>query len=405
MNYVRSVIVKIVYISDLAPPQGIGGAENVMFSEAAEMSKRGHEVHILTLGRLMKDSAYDQPNKRDKNLYIHFLGLGLFDIYSSPNIMNKTAIQALGLFNPLFAKRLKKIVSKIKPDIVHSHYVYRISYGAVSSAVSNGIPWVHTFHDYLFECPKGSLLRSSNSICLDHPFYCRARNDIFKEAFGHPDRIVGISRYICNRLLDSGFRQDRISHIPNPLRMQAGTFDISYDPFLLFVGRLESCKGIDEFAERISDRLDNGQMLRIVGTGPLSNRIKEIASGSNGKILPMGRVSDDELNRLYSSCRTVIFPSKWPEVAPLVPQEAMAFGKPVIATDIGGTADFIRDGENGYLIQIQDFQSLIDKSLLLLHDEELARRFGKQGRLMVNDLSASNHGDRLLALYDTLLSK
>jgi len=178
----------------------------------------------------------------------------------------------------------------------------------------------------------------------------------------------------------------------------------SYDHFVLFVGRLEICKGIVEFSQKFNHGGSGQQSLIVVGTGPMDRVMREISRRPNSRISVLGRVTDERLRELYSSCRAVVFPSIWPEVMPAVPLEAMSYGKPVVATAIGGTVDFVRNEENGFLAPPGDIEALVRHCNTLLEDEILASEMGSLGRRTVNELSVENHSRKLLELYASVIS-
>jgi glycosyltransferase involved in cell wall biosynthesis len=103
--------------------------------------------------------------------------------------------------------------------------------------------------------------------------------------------------------------------------------------------------------------LKPARKLKVVGTGPEEARFKKLAEGAPW-IEFMGRVSDEELQHLYSHTKAFIFAAE--EDAGIVPVEAMACGKPVIAYKKGGVTDVLVDGVHGLYYNDQTVDSLID---------------------------------------------
>ena len=83
--------------------------------------------------------------------------------------------------------------------------------------------------------------------------------------------------------------------------------------------------------------------------------------------------------------------------------EAMAAGKPVVATDIRGSRDLVKDGVNGFLVKLGDVQGLVDSILKLANDEGLRDRMGKKGRELIEDYSLENVLEEMAEIYDKFL--
>ena len=93
-------------------------------------------------------------------------------------------------------------------------------------------------------------------------------------------------------------------------------------------------------------------------------------------------------------------PSECEENCPLSVIEAMAYGKPVVASRVGGIPELVRHGETGLLFQPTDRRDLSAKIQIMMNDPELRRRFGRLGRKVVeSDYSLDSHGNTLLSLY------
>ena len=135
-------------------------------------------------------------------------------------------------------------------------------------------------------------------------------------------------------------------------------------PHILFVGRLSEEKGIAELLAATSDvpRV-------IVGDGPLRDQVPEA----------VGFVSPNQLGRYYERAAVVVCPSRR-EGYGVVAREAMAHGRPVVATNVGGLADAVEDGVTGLLVPPRDPPALRAAIERLLADEGLRRRLGVAAR-------------------------
>ena len=179
---------------------------------------------------------------------------------------------------------------------------------------------------------------------------------------------------------------------------------------LLSVGRLESNKGFSVLADalaRVRERLPNDWVWVLVGSGPtesgLRGRIEKL--GLTDHIRFAGRVSDEELSALYERADLFVHPTLY-EGSSLVTLEAMAHGKPVVATTAGGIPDKVEEGKSGFLVPPGEVEALGEAVVRALSLGEGLVSFGKAGRLRVeSDFSWSERIGSLLDLYREILAQ
>jgi glycosyltransferase involved in cell wall biosynthesis len=151
---------------------------------------------------------------------------------------------------------------------------------------------------------------------------------------------------------------------------------------LLYVGRVDRRKGV-ETAVRALAELPPEARLRIVGRGDPESveRVERTARelGLRDRVELTGVRSRDELPALYGAADAVLFPSEWQEPWGLVPLEAMAFGRPVVATGTGGSAEYLREGENALLFPAGDAGALAGRLRELAADAGLRERLRAGG--------------------------
>jgi glycosyltransferase involved in cell wall biosynthesis len=165
------------------------------------------------------------------------------------------------------------------------------------------------------------------------------------------DYFIAISKFVADRILQVYGRKSIVIYPP----VETERFSvIERDPqdFYLFFGQLTAYKRADLAIEAFSR---TGKRLVIAGAGDESKRLKASA-GNNVEFL--GRVSDDQLDELYSTCQALIFPGI--EDFGMVPVEAQAAGAPVIAFRGGGALETIRENETGIFFDEQSADSLIE---------------------------------------------
>ena len=183
---------------------------------------------------------------------------------------------------------------------------------------------------------------------------------------------------------------------------------------LLFVGRLVERKGVDVLLGALA-RLPGvtRPVLHVVGDGAqrgsLEARAREL--GILDGVTFHGFVAKDELEARIASCDALVLPavvsgSGETEGLGVVLLEAMSWGKPVVASQVGGIVDIVRDGHNGVLVPPGDPISLADALLLLMNDPSGAVRMGRQGR---EDVGARFSWpvivEQVLGVYDGVLAR
>ena len=162
---------------------------------------------------------------------------------------------------------------------------------------------------------------------------------------------------------------------------------------LLFVGRIEPLKGIDTLLRALQVLHSSGQMphrllLSVIGGDPSKPRETRHAEleklmtlrgelGLGDVVTFLGRRAQETLHSYYSAADGVVMPSHH-ESFGMVALEAMACGTPVIATDVGGLSQLVRDGETGFLVPGRDPNALAERLHLVLTDSDLRSHLGRQ---------------------------
>jgi len=181
----------------------------------------------------------------------------------------------------------------------------------------------------------------------------------------------------------------RIEVIPSGVDLPAEVGEEAEPPGALYAGRLSEEKGIRELAEAARDL-----PLVVAGDGPLRSLLPQA----------LGFVPHDELGRLYERAAVVACPSRR-EGFGVACAEAMAYGRPVVASAVGGLLDLVADGETGLLVPPRDARALRAALERLLADRELRRRLGEAGRRRAEErLAWPGVTDATLAAYADALS-
>ncbi len=194
-----------------------------------------------------------------------------------------------------------------------------------------------------------------------------------------------------------------------------------HDRMLLFVGRIEPLKGLDTLIEAVGILHKEGVMdkhpfcLAVIGGDPQVSREQMTAEMSRLQSLRqslgildlvtfLGKRDQDTLPYYYSASEVVVVPSHY-ESFGLVALEAMACGTPVVASETGGLAFLIRDGETGFHVPTADPQALADRLRLIIQDDELRAKLGKQAADYAKAYTWDDIVEQVLDLYNSLIGK
>ena len=192
------------------------------------------------------------------------------------------------------------------------------------------------------------------------------------------------------------------------------------DRMILFVGRIEPLKGIDTLIRAIA-LLEAGcpndtpcLYLSIIGGDPDDpahdnaelERLKQMSAdlGIENVVTFLGSKNQDELQYYYAAANVVVVPSHY-ESFGMVALEAMACGTPVIASEVGGLAFLVRDGETGFHVEDQNAAALAGKLSQLIEDAELRERLGRQAHIYAQDYSWPRIADQIITLFKTTVCK
>jgi glycosyltransferase involved in cell wall biosynthesis len=151
-----------------------------------------------------------------------------------------------------------------------------------------------------------------------------------------------------------------------------------------------------------------GVRFLLAGSGPLEDRMREYARdlGVAEAVTFLGARYGAELYRMIAACSVMVLCSKGNEGLPNVLLEAMALGKPVVATTVGGTADVVQDGVTGFLVDRGDAKALTDKILFLLEHRQAAREMGAAGRTRIQQgFTIGRMTEQFEALYIRILDE
>jgi glycosyltransferase involved in cell wall biosynthesis len=171
------------------------------------------------------------------------------------------------------------------------------------------------------------------------------------------------------------------------------------DDYVLFLGRLVPEKGAETLLKAHA-KSNQAWKLVVAGTGPLYDVLK---TQYNPSIL-VGYLAGDALKEIIRKASVVVVPSEWYENCPMSVLEAMAYGKPIVGSRIGGIPELVEEGETGLLYEAGDVDGLLQALNQLMHSKDLRQQMGKAGRKRVEQrFSLDMHHQGLMNIYKNVL--
>ncbi|HDS09874.1 MAG TPA: glycosyltransferase, partial [Firmicutes bacterium] len=168
-----------------------------------------------------------------------------------------------------------------------------------------------------------------------------------------------------------------------------------------YVGRFVKEKGVFLFLKKFNQ---TEVRISLVGSGYFKKQIKMLVEQRFGNAQMFDWIYDkQELAELYLRSKVIIIPSIYPEPFGLVGLESMIFKKPVVAFNVGGIGEWLKDGVNGFIVKEGDWREFNRKVILLLSDEELMRKMGENANLLYRkNFTFDKHFERLKDIFKNI---
>lgn len=369
---------KILFI---IPSLTTGGAENVL-ANIINLIDNAYDVHIVTL--LSNDTEFIQQNIRSEKVTLHALNMPKKYIYF-----------------PFLFYRLCKIISRVKPNLVHSFLFH-------SNVLSRFLKFFFKF-------------KLINSIfdAAEEPKWYLALLWLTKLSVDRVtiDNSIGKRRYIAKKIVS----KDRINYVPNGIfYSDEHTYNeklaneiknhidyTSTEKIWLNISRFVTQKDHNTLVnafEIFVKRYPNNKLL-LVGDGILVEVIQKLIQEKNlnQKVFYLGRIND-----VFTLCKLSHFyvsASSW-EGMSIVLMQAMRNNLPVIATQVGANVDLIKNNETGFLCERQSPQALYAamQSAYCLNDEQIRIMTMRASATMKEQYSLVKLKHNWCKLYDSLLN-
>lgn len=334
-------------------PPHLGGISSYTYLLSRELVNRGDEVFVLT---------YPHENIRD---------IDGIKVYTAPTL-NIKGLRGFIFFISATLK-LISIVRKNKIDLVHAHFILPPGLIAIICRAILGNKTAVTVHGSdIFVLSRKRVLRNVIKYVLNKSDYVFVISDSIKNKVLELN-IKGIHNKLkvtYNAVDVQKFRPDQKSNFKEEMNIDP------LKPVVLFVGNLVWQKGV-EYLIRAKEFLNKDTEIVIVGDGPLLEEYKAIVEFENIVDIKFTGARKD-IDKIMPAADVFVLPSL-SEGRPSVIMEAMASGKPVIATNVGGIPELVND-QTGILVNPEDPVGLAEAINKLLEDKELREKMGENAR-------------------------
>ncbi len=375
---------RVVQVSPWFYPH-LGGVESHVHSLSRELAARGHEVTVVTARHT--SSAAERET------------MDGFDVV-------RVKPRMVAMRTPI-APRMRGVLRALPADVVHAHLPPPLSaHYAADACDQRGLPLVLTYHcDVEIPSPVGSLIETLYRRSLGASTLRRARRVVVTtRTYAATSRSVwrynpvvipnAVDTHRFNPDVDGMVVRTRLKIPPDR-------------PVALLVGRIVAHKGIEHFIE--ASRYMPGVQFLIAGEGTHLEGMEHLAQrlGVADRVRFLGRVSEENLPRVYAACDLFVLPSvSRLEAFGIVALEAMATGKPVVVADIPGVREVIEDGREGLLTDPVNPQDLAEKIRRLVEDPSLRQEMGRRGREKVlASFTTETVADQVLKVYADVLAR
>ena len=404
------VQIRILTLSWEYPPYKIGGIAEHVYELSKALTRKGQEVHVVTLG------AFSYPYEEDEGVHLHRIAIDT----SKPDFIAR------------MNEEMKKIGASIIEstdtviDIIHAHD-WMVGSAAIELAFRYGKPLVTTIHSTEFGRSRG--IRDGYQMRI---------HEAEKRLVELSDHVIVCSESMKREIQDLFGVTGKISVIPNGVDTSKFNFEIDRDAIkekygvkrssklILFLGRLVYQKGVNVLIgalpiilARYSNAKSNANAeegrdveLVIVGEGPMRKQLEKDAAylGVTKHVVFTGYLDDYEARNLLKAADVVVVPSLY-EPFGIVALEAMAAKTPVVASDVDGLSELIRDGE-GVKVPPNNSEILAASIIKILSDEDEERAKGgvvvermlEKGFERAIDLNWDKISDATIGVYAKVLS-
>ncbi len=363
----------------------VGGAETYAWELSRRLAARNYRINVHTYGKISgkKLSETEVIDKVKVYRYLPVIDIYYYYKFWTPKIKESDLIHVIGYGHMCSTITIMKYQKKF-PVIMTTIGVSAPISGPCSA-------WIRQQFDKFVGISQLKKLRKIIVIAEEEKKWC----------------------------LKNGIDERKIKYLPVGISDEAFidyTDDISIKekfgiekPFIVYLGRIHPQKGLKELLKAFSRVVNCVPQVKLVLAGPDNNYWNELRKQANELniarwIKYIGYISEEDKYNLLAASEFIVLPSMY-ELQGIVLVEAMAQKKPVIATNVGGIPDFVKDGQTGFLISYGDVNSLANKIIHLLTDHAIRKKMGENARIIAERYRWEKIIDEYEKLYQEILNR
>lgn len=391
-----------------------GGAETYLLALSDWLTREGHGVIPFAMRH-----PENLPTPYEK----YFVSQVITDPSERPSVFQQAHTFGRMMYSLAARRNMATLLYEHKPDLCHIHNLYtQISPSVLHTLADRRVPVVMTVHDHHLISPQYGLWAQGcgnnyTGRSIVRGTFARFHKGSLAASFAqvsaytlhramrvyekHVRLFLCPSLYLKRRLIAGGFPAEHVRVLPYGIDASKVEPSYTHDGSFLFVGRLSEEKGaatVVRIAKLLPDIVFN-----IVGRGPQMDSLHRLAIDVPNVHL-LGFRTGDELASLYRSACAVLLPSRMHEVFPLVALEAMGYGKPVIASDVGGVGEAVEDRVSGMLVAPTDLNGWVEAVVRIAYDDTFQQFLARSARARVErKFRLDDHHRLLMGVYREVL--
>ncbi|HTF25984.1 MAG TPA: glycosyltransferase [Candidatus Limnocylindria bacterium] len=317
----------------------------------------------------------------------------------------------------LIRNRILELLESEPVDIIHAHSPALCGLGALLAARSKNLPFVYELRAFWEDAAVDQNKTTTRSLRY------RLSQKLEDYVVHRADAVVGISQSILDELKKRKTDSARLFHVPNGVDVEkfspisrdeslAAKLGLGSDPVLGFIGSLYRWEGIAWLVRAVAELRRRGTAckLLIVGDGEEMAAVREAVRELNAEdfVQILGRVPHDEIERYYSVVDVLVYPRhsiRLTElVTPLKPLEAMALGKAILGSDVGGMRELVKSERTGILYRADNVEDFCLQAKRLLSQPSLQRKLGEEAReFILREKDWKVLAQRYIGIYDSAI--
>lgn len=388
---------KIAYFTDTFLPQ-LNGIATSLGNQVTILGEQGHQVLIFT------PKLDDIPREKFKAKNVHIVHL--------PTVPALVYTEyKLGIFG--LPRVLNQLV-KFNPDIIHLQSPFTVGMDAVMASKLLKKPLVGTVHIYFANSEYLRWLKYKLAVKLLDRISQRYLNFLY----GQCDLVLAPSKILVNELSKNGFKKP-VLYLPNGVILEKSNLSSKEkevikkkynlkEKVVLHFGRLSYEKNVDILIKAFKELLKTNQniSLLIIGDGPATKKLKKLAKEFKieKEVIFTGFIDHQSLiSSGLLSVADVFATASTMENQPMAVLESMLFGLPIIGVEQAGLIELVTS--NGFLVKPGDIKELAEKMEIILFNQKLAKKMEIESLKQVKKFSIDKTTQKLLSLYNNLISK